>query len=374
MKSKFNIGTSVFLIIQFVISGIVFYIIPVNALASQTQFMPTLDGSGDFSTVLGAYVPFTGNDCSVKFYEGAYPVTTNLSANLTSADVGNPSCNSIFLQSLTWGSPNYFGENFGTGGYRWELIYQGFGNESSGYVNTVASTTQNISTYFPTATSSDVTTLVEKMHTAGNTAICAQLHSPGELSVTDSKGRVVGTIDGKLKNDFPLAISDKNAKLVKILSPEDDSYSYKVVGTGSGTYGLDITFKNGNQETTFKASDIAMLPNEVHSYTVDKNALLQGQDGVTVTIDRNGDGITDRTIKTGMTLTGDTYNSGATTEELQSFKLGDVPTNIQIQKSPIVPEGKPSTYISSEHPQVWNENYIPIEYIIEEQIKNNKSK
>ena len=82
---------------------------------------------------------------------------------------------------------------------------------------------------------------------------------------------------------------------MKLLFPGDEDYIYKVVGTDNDVYGLDITFKQGSQLLKFKTRDIPITTNEVHYYAVDKQALLERGDGVTLRVDKDGDGKVDET-------------------------------------------------------------------------------
>ena len=209
------------------------------------------------------------------------------------------------------------------------LVTEGYNGGDCGYVNDVAYKLDNIGSYFIGATTTDISDLVSKMHMATST-LCAQLHSPGDLSIQDSSGKVVGILNGQARDDFPMAIYNKNQKFVKVLFAGDEDYSYKVVGTAKGSYGLDVTIREGNQETEFHAKNIAILPGEIHTYSINKQALLSGQnDAVTLTVDRKGNGSIDRTINSGAILTSGVYNVGATPEELQAFKIGDISTDIQ---------------------------------------------
>src|SRR5262249_30063848 len=87
-------------------------------------------------------------------------------------------------------------------------------NGSCGYVNTVANRLDNITSYFPNATTSDITSLISKMHIVGMDAICVQLYSPATLVIQDSEGRSVGVLNGKADNDFLLAVYDSFGKWV----------------------------------------------------------------------------------------------------------------------------------------------------------------
>lgn len=194
------------------------------------------------------------------------------------------------------------------------LATEGYNGEC-GYVEDVANKLSSIDTYFPNATTSDITTLIQKMDTAGDEMICAQLHSPGELSIEDSKGRVVGIVEGEGKNQFPMAIYDRDKKFSKVLFPEDVEYTFKVDGTGTGVYGLDIILKEGDREVVFKARNIPITPRANHTYSVDKNKLFAGQEGVTIKVDENGDGVIDQTLMSDEMFTGSEYGSGYSINE-----------------------------------------------------------
>lgn len=213
-------------------------------------------------------------------------------------------------------------------------------NGACGYLDDVADKLDTIDTYFPNATSSDISTLIQKMHVAGSSSICAQLHSPGELSIQDPNGRVVGVVKGGGYNEFPLAVYDKDKKFVKILAAEQIQYKFVVTGTAKGSYGLDITLRDNGKEDIFKSSNIAMLPNQVHVYKVNLNPETKKIKDVTLEIDREGDGVIDRTIYTGSTLGADVYNKEATSEEIEAFEIGDIPNEyVSIENNSLLPEG-----------------------------------
>jgi hypothetical protein len=193
-----------------------------------------------------------------------------------------------------------------------------YGADHCEYVGHIADRLDDINTYFPdtSATTSDIADLRRKMHVASDNSLCVQLHSPGDLSVQDSSGRTVGVVNGKGVNDFPLAIYSKDEKYVEILASDDDDYTYRVDGTGKGVYGLDITVKRGGKSLMFKARNIPIVPHEVHTYSIDKAALLKGQEGVTIKIDSDGNGVVEKTIKVGLNLDKSTYLTKLKSQEI----------------------------------------------------------
>lgn len=130
--------------------------------------------------------------------------------------------------------------------------------------------------------------------------------SPVELRVYDSQGNVTGLVNGKVKEEIPHSIYDAENKTVVIFNPSSsESYRYEVAGIedpNEKTYGLIITSVENGQATTFTSSDIPIVPGEVHQYTIDWDVLFQGEQGTTLTIDLNGDGNPEETIKAGNTL------------------------------------------------------------------------
>jgi parallel beta-helix repeat protein len=133
----------------------------------------------------------------------------------------------------------------------------------------------------------------------------AHLCSPGELRVYDSGGRVTGLVSGEVKEEIPYSVYNDGTIIIICSSP--GSYRYEVEGTGEGSYGLELISVGEGETITFTATDIPTAPGAVHQYTIDWEALAQGEEGVTVQIDSDGDGIFERTITSDSDLTGDEF-------------------------------------------------------------------
>jgi hypothetical protein len=170
-------------------------------------------------------------------------------------------------------------------------------NGSCGYAHTVANALDNITSYFPNATTSGITDLISKLHTVGQNEICAQLHSPATLIIQDSAGRTVGIANGNAQNDFPFAVYDPNGKWAKVLAAGNGNYTFKVIGAGTGTYGFDFTIKHGSQSILFSTKNMPVVPHQMDTYTMDVNAIMKGQNGVTLRVDTKGDGMVDKTLQ-----------------------------------------------------------------------------
>jgi cyclophilin family peptidyl-prolyl cis-trans isomerase/Leucine-rich repeat (LRR) protein len=134
-----------------------------------------------------------------------------------------------------------------------------------------------------------------------------KLRSPGELRVYDSSGQVVGLVNGAIECQIPQ--STYCGETVIIFCPQD-TYSYEVVGTDAGTYGLEVTWVLGGTTNTFSATDIPMATGAIHRYTIDWSALSLGEQGVTLDIDSDGDGTVDKSLSADAELTQDDFTSG----------------------------------------------------------------
>lgn len=133
-------------------------------------------------------------------------------------------------------------------------------------------------------------------------AIIAQAHSPIELQVFDSEGRATGLINGEIAEQIPDSMYIPENETVMIAFPTD-TYRFEVIGTSIGHYGLSITKLIELESILFNAIDIPIMPNAVHQYIIDWNALEQGQKGTTIRIDSNGDGVVEQIITTGKEFT-----------------------------------------------------------------------
>jgi len=146
------------------------------------------------------------------------------------------------------------------------------------------------------------------------------IHSAGELRAYDSENRVTGLRDGEIVEEIPNSIFDEQDEIIALFS-DSDSYIFEVVGTNIGTYGLDIGYIQSSEAINFQASDIPIKINTVHRYSINWNVLSQGEDGVSLQIDSDGDGIFEKTI---------TCDSDLTQEEYL-FKTDDIPPSITIE-------------------------------------------
>ena len=94
-----------------------------------------------------------------------------------------------------------------------------------------------------------------------------ELNSPGELRVYDSQGEITGVVNGKIIEEIPYSTYDENNESV-IISFAKDTYRYEVIGTGVGTYGLDVFSSKDGNVRTFSLTEIPISPGSTHQYTM----------------------------------------------------------------------------------------------------------
>jgi peptidoglycan hydrolase-like protein with peptidoglycan-binding domain len=182
-------------------------------------------------------------------------------------------------------------------------------NPAKNYLRAVAQCLPNVNSLF--GTSYDSAKIQEwrcKLEWANDnrTILKAIIGSAGELRLYDSQGRVTGLVGGESIQEVPNSIFDKTEESVTVLFPSD-SYRYEVVGIEEGTYDLQLALASVNGDIMFRAAEIPISPNAVHRYLIDWYALAQGENGVTVMVDSDGDGVFERTFATGSELTGDEF-------------------------------------------------------------------
>ena len=137
-------------------------------------------------------------------------------------------------------------------------------------------------------------------------SLMASLASPGELRIYDSQGRVTGLVNGEVKTEVPN--SDYYNEQLIVFNARD-SYRYEVVGVDDGKYGLNVTRVSNRGIETFNATNVPTGIRAVHQYSIDWNVLSQGEKGVTLKIDSDGDGTFEKTFTTDSELTHDEFVS-----------------------------------------------------------------
>ena len=152
-------------------------------------------------------------------------------------------------------------------------------------------------TFEPETPVSEVTYQVVPFELAG-------LGSPGELRVYDSQGRTTGFVDGQPTEEIPYSMIINDSIVIFLSS---GSYRYEVAGTAEGSYDLAVGLVENGNSTFFTATDIPTSPTTIHQYTIDWDALSQGEEGVTVMVDSDGDGVFEHTFTSDSELNYDEF-------------------------------------------------------------------
>ncbi len=181
--------------------------------------------------------------------------------------------------------------------------YNGFGGN---YLLGIFNALRNLSDVFSNTFYHNNDQLIEKLALANNHKIEVKKYSPVGLRVQNSSGEIVGEFNGEVKDEIYNAAYDPETESIGIFFPRDE-YTYIVFSKEPGTYGLETNIFNGTTTTNFLAIDIPIKTNEVHQYTIDKEALIKGEEGVKIFIDTNGDGIFEKAVVSDGKLTQDDY-------------------------------------------------------------------
>ena len=128
----------------------------------------------------------------------------------------------------------------------------------------------------------------------------AKLCSSAELRVYDLQGHVTGLVNGEVKEEIPDSAYFNNTVVVPFPS---GSYRYELVGIENSSYGMIVASFVEGRSNNFTAIDIPISMNVIHQYTIDWDVLSQGEEGVTVQVDSDGDGVFEHTFTSDGELT-----------------------------------------------------------------------
>ena len=123
------------------------------------------------------------------------------------------------------------------------------------------------------------------------------IFSPGEPRIYDSTGRVTGLVNGEIREEIPESAYHAGDNTIVIFNATD-LYTFKVVGTDEGEYGIDVVFIENQSLQDVKFSGINISNNSVHEYSFDWNMLATGGNGILLNKDLNGDDVYEESIIT----------------------------------------------------------------------------
>ena len=150
--------------------------------------------------------------------------------------------------------------------------------------------------------------------------IMGDYNSPGEFRIYDSKDNVTGLVNGSVKEEIPNSIFDKETQSALVF-PAKGSFKYELVSEEGGEYGFNVVkagsmspnslntfsasnFSNQSSVNSFSAIDISTSSGATHQYTADWQKLSQGEDGVTIKTDEDGDGTYEDEMNVGNAFSG----------------------------------------------------------------------
>ncbi|MEA3292900.1 MAG: hypothetical protein U9P88_00230 [Patescibacteria group bacterium] len=132
--------------------------------------------------------------------------------------------------------------------------------------------------------------------------VCEYRKGDYETRVYDSQGRVTGLVNGEIKEEIPNAFYDPESRGIAIFDTEN-SYVYELFGIKEGNYQFEKSFIQGAEAVTFNAINIPIFPGDTHRYKFDWDALLREEEGATLLIDADGDGVFEKTINSDIKFT-----------------------------------------------------------------------
>ena len=229
--------------------------------------------------------------------------------------------------------------------------YNGASVDAEDYLGAVSKKLKDLTTHFVVEDYNNDHQLIEKLAYAGRHRVELKAHSPIEISIKDPEGNSVGLVGGNEVLDFFTGDYDVESERAVVFFPEGD-YIYEVVGDSEGgTYGLDVDIYDDSEEPlAFRAIDLPIIPGERHTYKVDKEKLKNnGKDAVTILIDKDGDGVSERTLYSDDELTGIEFSllPVVVTPTVVILPSGSVPLWALVKPTPKVLGA--STYLITEH-------------------------
>jgi basic membrane protein A len=122
-----------------------------------------------------------------------------------------------------------------------------------------------------------------------------RLDCPADILITDSAGHKIGKqvneIPGAIYTEVDLDQDGELEKLVLIPAPIEGDYALTLTGTGVGTYSMIGQFGTFDNVASFNATEIPVSLGAIHQYSINCTTLSRGEEGVTIQVDSNGDGI-----------------------------------------------------------------------------------
>ena len=128
-----------------------------------------------------------------------------------------------------------------------------------------------------------------------------KIFSPVELRVYDSEHRLSGVLNGVVKEDIPFSYYIFENETLFIFNATD-IYSYEIFGIDNEDYNFSISSVENSSLLFFNSTNIPTIIGATHVYSINWSALSQGEEGVNIQIDNDGDGNFEHNYTTNATL------------------------------------------------------------------------
>lgn len=169
------------------------------------------------------------------------------------------------------------------------------------YLHAIANKLETISTHFPGQSYHNNDQLVTKLKIANDNRKAIKVFSSVDIQVVNSSGQKLGVFNDNIFEEIPNSSYNSDYESAVVFFPTED-LAYKLIGTEEGNYGLIIDSTEEGEQVIFKAVDLPIAEKEIHTYKINHDILLSGGKGVFLEIDSEGDGVVDRTLNVGTTL------------------------------------------------------------------------
>src|SRR3989344_6806012 len=117
-----------------------------------------------------------------------------------------------------------------------------------------------------------------------------------------------GVVGGSERNNIYNSYYHSDSDSIVLFFP-DPNNKYQVVGTSNGDYNFIMIKPTETSILFFTATGVITAPGAIHNYDIDWDVIARGEEGATLTIDQNGDGVIDTTIHSDWELTPEEFTS-----------------------------------------------------------------
>ena len=162
--------------------------------------------------------------------------------------------------------------------------------------------------------------LSNKFKIIGDNSETVKIYSPVSLYVEDEHGNITGEYDNEIYEDIINSLYEEKSESIFMVNSRND-YRYNFVGKDDGEYSMEIISRRSGNEVIIKANHIKINTGEMHQLNIDWNLVLEGKNGVSLSVDKEGDGVFEQTIISDATLEPPTANIGESYESTEGAEI-----------------------------------------------------